>query len=100
MRPRLKMRLGDLLVHENIISSEQLDEALATQRTTGRKLGDTLINLKQTKPEIVQTLDVLIESVINGELGGGGDSFLDFDTEEKDTGSIFFDGKPIFSAIL
>jgi len=46
MRPRLKMRLGDLLVHENIISSEQLDEALATQRTTGRKLGDTLINLK------------------------------------------------------
>ncbi|WP_421133251.1 GspE/PulE family protein [Alteromonas sp. A079] len=45
MRPRLKMRLGDLLVHENIISSEQLDEALATQRTTGRKLGDTLINL-------------------------------------------------------
>ena len=39
MRPRLKMRLGDLLVHENIISSEQLDNALAAQRTSGRKLG-------------------------------------------------------------
>ncbi len=45
MRPRLKMRLGDLLVHENIISSEQLDNALAAQRTSGRKLGDTLIDL-------------------------------------------------------
>ncbi len=45
MRPRLKMRLGDLLVHENIISSEQLDNALAAQRTSGRKLGDTLIYL-------------------------------------------------------
>jgi|TARA_B100001079_G_scaffold36222_1_gene27683 MSHA biogenesis protein MshE len=39
------MRLGDLLVHENIISSEQLDNALAAQRTSGRKLGDTLIDL-------------------------------------------------------
>ena len=45
MRPRLKMRLGDLLVHEHIISSEQLDNALAAQRTSGRKLGDTLIDL-------------------------------------------------------
>lgn len=45
MRPRLKMRLGDLLVHENIITSEQLDNALSAQRTSGRKLGDTLIEL-------------------------------------------------------
>ncbi len=45
MRPRLKMRLGDLLVHEAIISSEQLHEALASQRMSGRKLGDTLIEL-------------------------------------------------------
>jgi len=45
MRPRLKMRLGDLLVHEGIISSEQLDDALASQRMSGRKLGDTLIDL-------------------------------------------------------
>lgn len=45
MRPRLKMRLGDLLVHENIITSEQLDNALSAQRASGRKLGDTLIDL-------------------------------------------------------
>jgi MSHA biogenesis protein MshE len=39
------MRLGDLLVHENIITSEQLDNALSAQRSSGRKLGDTLIDL-------------------------------------------------------
>ncbi len=45
MQPRLKMRLGDLLVHENIVTSEQLDSALSAQRSSGRKLGDTLIDL-------------------------------------------------------
>ncbi|MCH1924122.1 ATPase, T2SS/T4P/T4SS family [Shewanella sp. C32] len=39
------MRLGDLLVQEQIISEEQLQNALAEQRSTGRKLGYTLINL-------------------------------------------------------
>ncbi|NQZ25797.1 MAG: Flp pilus assembly complex ATPase component TadA [Colwellia sp.] len=43
--PKLKMRLGDLLVHENIISNEQLMQALSSQKQTGRKLGDTLIEL-------------------------------------------------------
>ena len=37
-RPRLKMRLGDLLVHEGIISDAQLHQALAQQQKTGRKL--------------------------------------------------------------
>ena len=43
--PKLKMRLGDLLVYENIISNEQLMEALSSQKTTGRKLGGALIEL-------------------------------------------------------
>lgn len=43
--PRLKMRLGDLLVHEGIISDSQLHSALAAQQQTGRKLGATLIEL-------------------------------------------------------
>lgn len=43
MRPRLKMRLGDLLVHEHIISEQQLNDALQAQKITGRKLGATLI---------------------------------------------------------
>lgn len=44
-RPRLKMRLGDLLVHEGIITEQQLTDALNKQRETGRKLGSTLIEL-------------------------------------------------------
>jgi MSHA biogenesis protein MshE len=43
--PKLKMRLGDLLVHEHIITNEQLMQALNSQKATGRKLGDTLIEL-------------------------------------------------------
>jgi len=43
--PKLKMRLGDLLVHENIITNDQLMQALNSQKTTGRKLGDALIEL-------------------------------------------------------
>ncbi|WP_429182619.1 hypothetical protein [Aeromonas rivipollensis] len=38
-QPRLKMRLGDLLVQEQIISDDQLQLALQQQRQTGRKLG-------------------------------------------------------------
>lgn len=41
-RPRLKMRLGDLLVHEGIITEAQLQQALAQQQQSGRKLGATL----------------------------------------------------------
>ena len=43
--PKLKMRLGDLLVHENILTNEQLMEALNSQKMTGRKLGDALTEL-------------------------------------------------------
>jgi MSHA biogenesis protein MshE len=39
------MRLGDLLVQEQIISDDQLQLALQQQRQTGRKLGTTLIDL-------------------------------------------------------
>jgi MSHA biogenesis protein MshE len=61
--PKLKMRLGDLLVHEHIISNEQLMQALNSQKTTGRKLGDSLIELghigeKQLLEFLAQQLDV------------------------------------------
>lgn len=42
-KPRI--RLGDLLVHNNLITEDQLMEALAEQKRTGRKLGATLISL-------------------------------------------------------
>lgn len=45
IRPRLKMRLGDLLVHEQIITDGQLEQALQAQKASGRKLGATLVDL-------------------------------------------------------
>lgn len=61
--PKLKMRLGDLLVHEHIITNDQLMQALNSQKTTGRKLGDTLIELgfigeRQLLEFLAQQLDV------------------------------------------
>ncbi|MDX2479105.1 MAG: ATPase, T2SS/T4P/T4SS family, partial [Desulfuromusa sp.] len=43
--PRQKIRIGDLLVKNGIITDEQLIHALATQKKTGTKLGNTLIEL-------------------------------------------------------
>jgi len=40
-----KLRLGDLLVQQNIITEDQLMSALAEQKNSGRKLGKTLIDL-------------------------------------------------------
>ena len=45
MKPKLKKRLGDLLVQEHIITDEQLGQALSEQRNSGKKLGRTLIDL-------------------------------------------------------
>lgn len=40
-----KIRIGDLLIQNNIITEEQLMTALAEQKKTGRKLGRALIEL-------------------------------------------------------
>jgi MSHA biogenesis protein MshE len=40
-----KIRLGDLLVQEGVITEEQLMSALADQKVSGRKLGKTLIDM-------------------------------------------------------
>lgn len=62
-RPKLKMRLGDLLVHEGIIIESQLMEALKEQKTSGRKLGAALVDLGHITEEellrfLAQQLDV------------------------------------------
>ena len=43
IKPKLKKRLGDLLVDEGMISEGQLMDALKQQKESGRKLGATLI---------------------------------------------------------
>ncbi|MDD9177561.1 MULTISPECIES: GspE/PulE family protein [Aliivibrio] len=63
MRLQLRKRLGDLLVEENIVTEQQIEQALAAQKTTGRKLGATLIQLgflteKQMLTFLSQQLDV------------------------------------------
>jgi MSHA biogenesis protein MshE len=40
-----KRRLGDIVVERKLVTPEQLEEALAEQRTTGRKLGEVLVDL-------------------------------------------------------
>ncbi|MBH0044783.1 GspE/PulE family protein [Pseudoalteromonas sp. NZS11_1] len=57
MRPSLKMRLGDLLVHEHMITEAQLSEALNVQAATCRKLGSTLITLEFiSEPQLLRFL--------------------------------------------
>ncbi len=45
MVERIKVRLGDLLVQNNLINETQLQSALSEQRKTGRKLGATLVSM-------------------------------------------------------
>jgi MSHA biogenesis protein MshE len=42
---RERIRLGDLLVEKKLVSEECLKEALAEQKTTGRKLGRVLVDM-------------------------------------------------------
>lgn len=54
---RTRKRLGDILVDANIITQEQLMEALSKQKELGKRLGDALIELKYTdEAEIVEAI--------------------------------------------
>lgn len=55
------MRLGDLLVHEQVISEAQLESALKEQQISGRKLGATLSDLGYITEE--QLLDFLAQQL-------------------------------------
>ncbi len=50
-----KYRLGDLLVHQGMISEKQLTDALTMQRKLHRHLGDCLISLGFAKDEDIAT---------------------------------------------
>lgn len=45
MKNNLRIRLGDLLIQDGLITQEQLNQALDEQSRTGRKLGAVLIDL-------------------------------------------------------
>ncbi len=45
---RTRKRLGDMLVEANVITNDQLMEALAKQKETGSRLGEVLVDMKFT----------------------------------------------------
>lgn len=45
MAAQKRIRIGDLLVAQQIITDEQLGQALAAQKKTGRKLGNQLVDM-------------------------------------------------------
>jgi type IV pilus assembly protein PilB len=49
----LKPRLGQLLIDQGLLTQQQLDEALAAQRTSGRMLGEVLIEKNFITPAIL-----------------------------------------------
>lgn len=54
----IRKRLGDLLVDSDIITKEQLKEALNIQKTTGKKLGELLIEEGiVSEKEIIEVLE-------------------------------------------
>ncbi|HKM22019.1 MAG TPA: ATPase, T2SS/T4P/T4SS family, partial [Lachnospiraceae bacterium] len=50
---RRKLRLGDILVKQNVINEDQLQKALELQRGSGRKLGETMVDEGITTEEAI-----------------------------------------------
>jgi len=50
---RKKLRLGDVLVNEQVITQAQLDKALGMQRGSGKKLGEILVDEGITTEEAI-----------------------------------------------
>ncbi len=58
---RKKVRLGELLLEQKLISDEQLQKALAEQKRTGRKLGRVLTDMQFVREEKLN--EVLAQSL-------------------------------------
>ena len=50
MESRQKKRLGDMLIEEQIITDEQLSDALEKKKGTTKRLGEVLVELGYTRP--------------------------------------------------
>lgn len=52
-----RIRLGELLVEMRLLTREQLEQALATQKTDGRRLGEILVHLRMvSESQLTQVL--------------------------------------------
>lgn len=55
--PATKIRIGDILIEQGVLTQEQLSGALEEQKRTGRKLGRTLVQMALvTEDELLQIL--------------------------------------------
>jgi len=61
MQAAKKIRIGDLLIQHDLITEDQLSEALASQKKTGKKLGRALIDLGLIEED--QMLELLSEQL-------------------------------------
>src|SRR5215510_9541002 len=52
----MSLKLGELLVRENLITSEQLRESLEFQRANGGRLGSILVRLGMISDEVITTV--------------------------------------------
>lgn len=50
---RKKLRLGDILVQQNVVTEEKLQEALKKQRGSGKKLGEIMVENNITTEEAI-----------------------------------------------
>jgi MSHA biogenesis protein MshE len=53
---RKKVRIGELLLENGLITNEQLNAALTEQKRTGRRIGRTLTDMGFVREEVVQEL--------------------------------------------
>ena len=75
-KPKDSKRLGELLMDERIISSEQLDEAIQTQSETGGYIGQILVEKGFATAEIIN--EYLVKQLKIPRL-----SLLDYDVNEQ-----------------
>ena len=55
--PELKrVRIGDVLIARKLITESQLEDALAEQKRTGRKLGQTLVSRHFIEEDVLLTM--------------------------------------------
>ena len=55
-------RIGEILIHNNVVSEDQIKEAIIKQNNFGLKLGETLIKLGYlTEKDLLNTLHEQLE---------------------------------------
>lgn len=84
----IRKKMGELLLDEGLISEDQLQEALETQKNAGMKLGETLIYLGYAREDDVlltmkQQLNLPILDVTRFEVGEDVLKYLPEDVARK-----------------